>query len=598
MQGASRTDPLLQDFQPFVVDPRAEWGQTAQVVGARAAALVDDYPIAAAMVIAKLQGTHGADGMRFRSLYARDDAPDTDAGEEQTRRQIDAYLRAASPWVDAGGVLSCREVDWSLDAWATIYGDGYAIRVVQPGRPGAPLATAFRLVHPWRVRNPKNEPNNKRLIDGHAFDEQGRPSGIYIEVEPEAIPRFAMSLMMPIGGETFFVPWNAPDGTPNVLHRRGLSKPTAVRGISCFAPMILTARLLQGVEVAYVATKRVHASHPLTIEVEDIEKAREQYAGTKIANLLVGRDHKVTFNSHKFEGADFAEFVNAELRNMCASWGLPYELVVGDHSAKSGASSRSLWQQYWQRCAVWQADAIDQVNHRRDRAILAEGMASGALALGDDWPLNMRGRYTRPPRIMPDPLKEAQAAQLWIEIGRSRTGVFADVGMDYVEETMQRHQDDILRDAQDIGGDEPAPPADDADEPDAMAVSALDMAGAVASVAAALRSPAPASVAPVVHAHITMPEQSPATVQNHVHVEPTPVHIQVEPTPVANHVHVPQARNDIHLPKGQAPIVTVNVPESPAPVVNVSVPSPQTVARPLRAVQNEDGSVTIEPVEG
>jgi capsid protein len=587
MQGASRSDPLLADFQPFLMDPRAEWSAVSSVIGARAAALCDDFPIARAMVTAKINGTHGSEGLRFRSLYAMDDEPDTVRSEEDGRRQIEATIYRADPWVDAGGVLSRREVEVALDEWATILGDGYAVRILQPGRSGAPMDTAWRMIHPWRVKNPEAGQNTRRQIDGHAFNEQGRPAGIYVEIEEDAINRFAQSPIFPMGGRTYFVPWTAPDGTPNVIHRRGLSKPGMIRGLSYFAPMILTARLMQGVEVAYVATKRVHASHPMTIKVDDIEAAKAQYAGTKIANLLVGPDQEVTFNDHKFEGTDYEAFINAELRNMCASWGLPYELVVGDHSAKSGASSRSLWQQYWQRCAVWQTEAIEQATRKIDESILREASARGQISLGDDWSRIMRGRYARPPRIMPDPLKEAQAAQLWLEVGRSYTSVFAEAGIDFVEETMQRHQDDALRSEQGVG-QAPAEPVDtEPEEPDPVEPEPEPAA------------PEPAAQAP--QFVINMPEQAAPVVNitNHTPAQPAPI-VNVAASPPAITVMHPDV--NVSVPQQPAPVVHVRN-DIPAPVVNVAAPSVtvdnQVVVPQRRVIARtlDDGSVEMSPVD-
>jgi capsid protein len=246
-----------------------------------------------------------------------------------------------------------------------------------------------------------------------------------------------------------------------VVHKVGLRRPGSRRGLSEFAPVMLPARLLQGVDIAYVTMKRVQASHPLLIKVADVKAAREQYRGTRIGNLLIGKDHEVELPPFKFEGADYREFVDTTMRSICAAWQLPWELVLGDHSAKSGASSRSLWQQHYQMAEREQAQHVEQVQAPMDESIVREAAATGAVALGADWQRNMAGIYQGPPKVMPDPAKEIEWATGAVALGMSKSTVFARMGEDYRDEVMQSRQDKSLSEAQEIEGDS----ADDEDEP-------------------------------------------------------------------------------------------------------------------------------------
>ena len=437
MQAASH-DPLFADWSAWLQDPNKVTSNSARLVAARAQSLVEDWDVAAAMVRAMLLATHGARGLRFRSHFQKDDAPDTSDAERETRRQIEAAI-VARPDIDASGCMSRRKLESTLDWYAIVMGDGFAVRVWQNG------TGRWRLVHPFRVRNPNGKTNNEQWQDGIELDADGRPVRLWVDQQR------ASDLALPATSSAPFA-WTAPDGTPNVIHRVRWQIPGAVRGLSSFAPLMLPARMLQGVSEAYVAAKRVQAGIPLLMTVPDVEKAREQYRGSRIANLLMGPNSSVQFPNWKFEGDDYAAFTDAEIRNICAAWGIPWELVLGDHSAKSGASARSMWQAFYQNADAWQADHSEQCSAIIDQAILRERQITDPIpGLTDDWRRNMAGVYQGPPRIMPDPLKEAQAAEMWVRLGRSKSSAFAEQGWDYREEAIQTAQDNELAEAQGLG---------------------------------------------------------------------------------------------------------------------------------------------------
>lgn len=442
---AGASDPLFDDWYATVRDPNRVVAANVKVIAARASSLYEDWSIASAMVRARLLGTHGAKGLRFCSTFQRDDEPDTDDQERATRRQLDAAVRRRGAGVDASGTKSRRRFDRCVDQMAIVLGNGWAVRVDQGDR------HRWRIVHPFRVRNPNGQANDERWQDGIELNSYGRPAAVWIDTSRQT------DLSMP-AGNVIRIPWTNPDGTPNVVHRVGWDIPGSLHGLSFFAPLMLPARMLQGIAEAYVAAKRVQASIPLLMKVPDIKKAQEAYKGTRLANLLMPSDGDVSFPSWRFEGADYQAFTDTEIRNICASWGIPWELVLGDHSAKSGASSRSLWQQYYQQAEDWQSDFIEEVARPIDESNAREAVLAGEIqGLTDDWCRNMAGDYKGPPRVMPDPLKEAQAAKEWDGLDRSRTSAFADQGWDYGDELLQKSQEQEQRDAQGID-DEDAPP--------------------------------------------------------------------------------------------------------------------------------------------
>lgn len=458
MIAGDTSEPLFADWEAWLRDPDQEWASLWAIVAARSQSLVDDFPLAAAMVQAKLLRVHGAHGLRFRSLYQSDDAPDTTDAEIQTRREIELAIKRGSKHIDAGGTLSRKALDWCISWNATVLGDGFAVRVWQP-IPGVKTSTRWRVIHPARVVAPLDKRMDPKYTGGIEVDDNGRPSALWVVSEQ----RTKSGIYMP--QEPKRIPWYAADGTPNVVHKVGLRRPGTRRGLSEFAPIMLPARMLQGVDIAYVTMKRVQASHPMLIKVQDLKAAREQYRGTRIGNLLIGAGHEVQLPPFKFEGADYREFVDTTMRGICSAWQIPWELVLGDHSARSGAASRSLWQQHYQMAEREQADHVEQVQGPMDESILREAVADGSLDLGDDWARNTLGIYQGPPKVMPDPQKEIEWATGAVALGMSKTTVFSRMGEDYRDEVMQTRQDSALEDAQEVD-DAPEGSLDDATEDD------------------------------------------------------------------------------------------------------------------------------------
>lgn len=615
MIAGDSSEPLFQDWQTWLASPD-EWASVWPIVAARAASLVEDFPVAAAMVRARLLRIHGPHGLRFRSLYQSDDAPDTSADEVETRRQIELAIRRGEKHIDAGGMLSRAEFDWHMSWNACVLGDAFAVRVWQPV-PGIPTSTRWRMIDPARVCAPAKKAADPAYAGGIEVDANGRPVALWVKPEKKS-PGGVYTSVEPVR-----IPWMAADGSRNVVHKRGLTRPGSRRGLSEFAPMMLPARMLQGVDIAYVTMKRVQASHPLLIKVDDLKAAREQYRGTRLGNLLIGQGHEVQLPPFKFEGADYRDFVDTVLRSICATWQIPWELVLGDHSARSGAASRSLWQQHYQAAEREQAQHVEQIQAHVDESILREAVARGDLSLGDDWERNLVGTYQGPPKVMPDPHREVEWATAAVALGMSKTTVFARMGEDYRDEVMQSRQDMELAEAQGMEDEEPeaeeAPateqepdqePAQESEqdgeqESDPNAdTQELDPQAVAALVADARRAGEQAAkserVPPI--GNITLNLSMPVTAQIPQAAAPV-VHVETseQPAPVvhvaAPVVHVAPATVQVDAP------VTVHAAEQPSPTVTVNVqPTPVTIEntvevpqRPIKAVPQRDGSVIMTP---
>lgn len=421
---ANRFDPLLADWHASLVeDGDREWHTTWKVLAARAASLVEDWPVASAMVRARLLRVLGSRGLKFRSALQLDLSGDVTGTEQELRTVVENVVASGSRSV---AVHTDRlGLEWDIAYDAIVYGDGFAVRFLDLSAPVG-RQTRWRHIAPWRVAPPPDKAAAPAYTGG-------------IELDP--VSHAPVALWVQTARNTFQrIPWVAPDGTPNVVHATGLVVSGSRRGVSEFTPMIVTARMLQQIDLAYATLKRVQASHPMVLKVDDLRAAREQYRGTKLSNLLIDKGHEIEFTDLRFEGSDYRDFVDAALRSLCAAWQLPWELVLGDYAAKSGASSRSLWQQHYLAADREQAKHALQVTSVIDRSLIAEAVAVGQLrALPLD--LLAAADYAGPPQIYPDPAKEAEWARTMLEIGMSPSTVFARLGEDYRLEAAQRARD-------------------------------------------------------------------------------------------------------------------------------------------------------------
>ena len=296
------------------------------------------------------------------------------------------------------------------------------------------------------------------LYQGIELDDNGAPAAIWI-----APPRRLRWSTDP--KEWTRVPWYGEDGTPNVIHRSGLRIPGAWRAVTMYAPNLLLAKQVKGMVDAYAVAKRIQACHPIFIECENpVEAAKNDRNGVvygpntalepgKVYYLAPGM--KVTIPAWTFNGADMRVYLDSLYRNQFASWGMPIDVVLAQLGETNIAASRSAWQQYYRQCEIWQDEHIRQVSSILDECAIREAVARGELPASVLTPNGLASRYVRPPRAMPDPYREAQAVREWTDLGRDLTGLWAESGVDFRDSTLQRAEDDKLREAQGI--EEPAP---------------------------------------------------------------------------------------------------------------------------------------------
>lgn len=463
-EGAS-VNRTTSDWRTWDYDPNIDWLLDSRTLAARSYDQYRNDPVFAALISAKEAGMFGSKGLIYRSLYAEDETNETSDAESALRRKIEDVVHRYRMGVqaDAAGQQTADELARTVERAADLSGDGILVRKWLPNRPRVEFATAWEFVRHDRIQNPPGHHDSADLYQGIKLEPKtGRALGIWV-----APPRRLM-----LAGDGFsekdwiYVPFVADDGTPNVIHRVALRLPGAFRGITRFAPILSTARQVKHLNESYLIGKRIQASHAMFMTVPDpVEAAKNDRNGALFGPNTVVEPGKmyylaegtqVTIPQWGFNGSDMKEYLNLHYRNQFAALGFPIDVVLCQLGETNMAASRSAWQQYYRTCEILQDEHIRQVTSIMDECAIREAVGRGELPAKVLTPRGLRSRYSRPPRAMPDPLKEAQAVQLWAQMKRDLTGLWAESGVDFRDSILQRAEDDELMRAQ---GFEPDPEA-------------------------------------------------------------------------------------------------------------------------------------------
>lgn len=478
--GATLTRALA-DWQVYLGDPNDEWRYDHDALASRAWDLIRNDPHARAMVATVVRCVYGADGLVFRSRYRTDESPDTDDAERDLRRAINAAIARASNGhrIDAGGRLTRRDFGAQGLVSMIAGGDGFAVRVWKPGRPRAYQGQAWRIIAAERVSNPDGQPDSDRLRGGFGLDADGDPVSIWVRSTHPA----AFVTGRDARPRWIEIPIFAPNGLRNVLHVAKLDdqRPGQLRGLSWFAPLLVLARNLQKTAEAFVVAKRMQACNAAVLRTDDAATLATAAAsnarfGPNIVwrpgmVAVTSRDNEVVFPQWSFQGADYKDFIDSQLRGFTAAWGYPMQFVLQQLTDSNMAAAQVALDQADLTSTALQDLMIGGWERPIDDAILAEEVARGRLDFGGvEWDLAADARYLRPRR--PDANKERtrNAAQKFIDLGGSYTTAFAEMGYDFEEEIPQRAQDEQLLARQGVrvgkaAAPAPAPAADPAADP-------------------------------------------------------------------------------------------------------------------------------------
>jgi capsid protein len=460
-------------------DAQQTWFKEGDSLATRGWRLLCNASLANAMVRCvqlHLVGT----GLDLISQYQADDAANSTDAERDVRRRIRLAIARAcrGSSLDAGGLLTREQLLSQIVISGWVAGESFAVRTWSPA---ATFGTKWRVIDPSRVETPADKLESDNIIDGIEVDADQRPVALWIRKRAK-INGFTYAK----GSSADYdrVAWYDDAGEARVIHYVPFpDRPGTIRGISAFAPVALRIHHLDQATNAHVAGKRQQASLPLAVPSDnpaEASKAYQQarddgYVDDAVNVLFYQRGDAPSFPQVSYQGADFAAFDEVMVRQICAAWGFPWQVVLAQLTNGNMASSQAALDQFERAITVYQDVFIEQVARPIDRSVLRESAARGQLgAVDPDLDRLTLGDYRRPRRPDANRLRTREAAARFIEIGGSFTTAHGEIGSDFEDEIRQRAADESFAAAQGIDlhtapepAAAPAQPDDSADDQDA-----------------------------------------------------------------------------------------------------------------------------------
>jgi capsid protein len=385
------------------------------------------------------------DGLWFRSQFG---AVPTQAVRE-TRKKINRAVAAAAvgTTLDAGGMLTQPDLDAQQLLGGFFGGNGWAVRCFKSGRPGAAQSSCWRVIDADRVQTPSSLLNRGDVVNGVQYQDRAAV-GIWVrDWEPAVAAQYYSSQRsLPC---TYY-PLIGADGLRQVIHFAPMRwRAGSDLGVPALAAGLVLAHQLKELFRAHVSGKRIQASHPIAIEVQNPAEAAAAYqeaveAGTADADaqiLFVPKGGGATFTNAQYNGSDFAAVIDVYLRALCAAIGYPWQFVLMQLQDANMAAAQAALDQADQSSAVYQRQWIEQVQRHRDAVTIREAWARGDLGAIAETQDLYAGDWQRPRRSVANRLRAWQAVEIGMRLGLSPSTGFDELGHDFEMECERGSED-------------------------------------------------------------------------------------------------------------------------------------------------------------
>lgn len=391
--------------------------------------LTRNVPVAAGAIATVVTNVVG-DGLALQPIVDRDVLGLSEEAARAWQRQALREFLLWSRCPDFTGRLNFDELQALVFRAALESGDVFVVRRDRQD-PGDTYSTKLQVVEADRVSNPNNAQNTATLADGIVLDDLGRPVGCHIATmhPQEWTPGKRRTWQQ--------YPFRSATGFPLILHLYDQRRPDQARGVPYLAPVIAAIKQLGDYGEAELRAAVVSALYTVFItsnaDDDDNPVAGEKDEGLDENELKLGSGAVLSLNPGETPqfanptrpNSGFDAFVNSLARQIGVALELPYEVLLKSFTA-SYSASRAALEMAWQFFRVrrsWLAWKFCQPVYEW---VIAEAVARGRLAapgffadpvvreawLGADW--------IGPSRIQLDPLKEAQADRVDLEM-RTKT---------------------------------------------------------------------------------------------------------------------------------------------------------------------------------
>lgn len=452
---ASRREREVAQWRPLLESADLELMGEASTIAARSYDLERNHGVAAGAVRTQIDNIVGT-GLRLAAKPDYRALGRTKAWADEWARATEAQWRtfADVPEFDAARQLSFGGTTVLQMRSAMLAGDGLALALWLPDRPGAKWSTAIQSIDPARLCNPQWGMSNLHLREGVEINDYGEPVAYWIR---KTHPSEAFLL----GGDDAYerIPARTGFGRRRVLHLYEKLRPGQSRGRAILASVMGAFRMLDHYQRTELQTAVVNSMIAAFIEtplrgedIADLFGSSKQFIASKsgwevklqgagVIPLHPG-DKLNAFTPTRPNSA-YAQFVEAVLRYIATGLNLPYELLMKDFSKTNYSSARAALLEAWRYFMAMRRWVATTWASPIYELWLEEAVNRGAVDAPDFY--DNRAAYCRAEWIGPgrgwiDPMKEAQAA----DVRMNEAGVStlerecAEQGTDWQEVLEQR----------------------------------------------------------------------------------------------------------------------------------------------------------------
>lgn len=402
--------------------------------------------------------------------------PDGEVDEALAQRIEDAWLRWGHRQVcTVDGRMSWHNVQELMVE--TEAGDGEAVLRILPGFDND-FGFALQALDPDQLDEEWNRPrgdNANEIRMGVEVNRWGRPV------------RYWMFDAHPFDFQAVHRRERKPIDARNLIHRYQIRRPGQTRGVSWFAPVLMSAQMLDGLQEGELIASRIAASKSGVFEV-DPEAVADPELPSGVDDFtwdmepgafdMLPAGVKPHFFDPTHPNDAFGDFNKIILRSIAAGLRTSYASLSGDLTDVSFSSIRQGALNERDVYRRLQRHTWEHVHQR-----IFEGWIRWAVAMGmidGVGPQNLHEatRHTWRPRgwSWVDPLKDLQAAELAIRLGiDSRTRVAASLGRSFGDVVRELAREEKLAKKHGVdltitgGGGELPDPDTGLQDPDAIA---------------------------------------------------------------------------------------------------------------------------------
>ena len=228
-----------------------------------------------------------------------------------------------------------------------------------------------------------------------------------------------------------------------VIHVYRMDRPGQMRGVSWFAPVVMTLRDLADYQDAQLMRQKLaacFAAFRITPDDDEDTDAASIMPTTMQPGMItkLGPGEDIQFgNPPSVTGYD--EFTRANLRSIAAGMGITYEALSGDLSGVNFSSARMGRMEMDRNVGDWQQlMMVPKFCHGVARWLLE---AWAVRDMNTDI-MNLNVRWTPPRRILVDPTKEIPALGKSVALGlESRQAIIRQMGRDPDEVRAEQKED-------------------------------------------------------------------------------------------------------------------------------------------------------------